>query len=102
MSDRWPGTRLIGHRASVITYRSDKGAGEILRRPGSLFGWLAPDYPEDLFFVSPDEILLLATVSHEREGWILSPKLARAVGHKVTLERQERVAGDEELFESAV
>jgi hypothetical protein len=101
-ADRWPGTVLIGHDASVITYRVDAAALGVLARPGSLFGWLAPDYPEDLSFSSTGGSLQLVTVSHENEGWILSTQLARTVGQLVTLELEERRAGDEEYFEAAV
>jgi hypothetical protein len=101
-ADRWPGTALLGHRASVITYRGDAAATAVLERPGSLFAWLAPDYPEDLFFAGRDGTLQVVTVSHEKLGWILSPQLARSVGQRVTLELEERRPGDEEYFEAAV
>lgn len=99
---RWPGTQLIGHRALIITYRSEASAFEVLRRPRSLFGWRAPDFPEDLWFTSDSGQLLLATVAHESHGWIFSKSIAKAIGQRVTLKLESRTAGDEQYFELAV
>jgi hypothetical protein len=77
--DRWPGTILIGHNASVVTYGVADEALPVLLKPGSLFSWRSPAYPEDLSFAGADGGVCLATVSHEREGWIFSRSLARAV-----------------------
>lgn len=68
----WPGTRVFdtkGPIASIISYRLDSGSRDVLARPGSLFGWLAPTYPEDLAFYRRDGPLAFATVSHERMAW---------------------------------
>lgn len=101
-TDRWPGTELIGHRALVIIYRSDPAALEVLRRPRSLFRWLAPEYPEDLWFASSSGELLLATVAHESMGWIFSPALAQTIGQRITLALESRRPGDEQYFELTV
>ena len=89
-------------QTSVVSYRNDRSVSDVLRRPRSLFGWLAPDYPEDICFASNDGKLHLVTVSHEKDGWILSSQIARAVGQRVTLALEERTPGDEEYFEAAV
>jgi hypothetical protein len=87
--NRWPGTILLGHGqcASIVTYRAAPEALPTLLEPGSLFAWRSPAYPEDLSF-GTDRTVCLATVSHEANAWILSPSLASAVGHKVTLVRE--------------
>jgi len=100
--DRWPGTRLVGHRASVLTYRCDPAARCVLTRPGSLFSWHAPSYPEDLWFVAEANSLLLASVAHQRQAWVFSKPLARVLGQRITLELEPREAGDAKYFELAV
>ena len=47
-SSRWPGNIMFGHKGDVITYRFGERALTVLERPGSLFGWLQPTFPEDL------------------------------------------------------
>jgi hypothetical protein len=97
--DRWPGTILIGHVASVITYRADPSALPTLLEPGSLLSWRAPKYPEDLSFSTDTGELALVTVAHEGDAWILSSSLARAVGRKMTLAREPLRPEDEQYFE---
>ena len=97
-SDRWPGTSLVGRRASVIIYRAAPTALDTLLKPGSLFAWRSPAYPEDLSFTAADGAVCLATVAHEGEGWILSRSLASAVGDKVTLVRETLPASHEPYF----
>src|SRR5436190_15320726 len=54
-SSKWPGNVMFGHKGDVITYRFDRKAIDVLERPGSLFGWLQPAYPEDLAFFDSDQ-----------------------------------------------
>jgi hypothetical protein len=75
-SSRWPGTIMFGHKGDVITYRFDEQALAVLERPGSLFGWLQPTFPEDLAFFGADQRCAFASVSHEREAWILDVEFA--------------------------
>ena len=97
--DRWPGTILVGHYASVVTYRADRQALPTLLEPGSLFAWRSPAYPEDLFFSNDSGAVCLATVSHESQAWILSPSLATAVEKKVRLLSETIDPEDEQYFE---
>ena len=99
--DRWPGTVLVGHYASVITYRASPAALATLLEPGSLFAWRAPAYPEDLSFSSDRNRVCFATISHEATAWILSESLAAAVGGRVTLVAETLDPGDEEYFKPA-
>lgn len=98
--DRWPGTRLVGIRncAAVVTYRAAPEALPTLLEPGSLFAWRSPAYPEDLSFSRGPGAVCLATVSHEANGWILSPSLAAAIGQKVTLALETLDPRDELYF----
>lgn len=98
--DRWPGTILVGHYASVVTYRTAPEALPTLLEPGSLFAWRSPAYPEDLSFSTDAGAVCLATVSHEGDGWVLSPSLAAAIGDKVPLVPETMDARDEQYFKS--
>jgi hypothetical protein len=71
---RWPGTLLLkgAGTATVVLYRCSDRATEVLHKPRRLFGWLTPNYPEDLAFYGSDGSCALATVSHEREAFVLS------------------------------
>ena len=100
--DRWPGTVLVGHYASVITYRASPEALATLLEPGSLFAWRSPAYPEDLSFSSDRNSVCLATVSHEATGWILSRSLASAIGSEVTLVAETIDPRDEEYFQADI
>ena len=84
--DRWPGTRLFGSQATVSTFRRDASALPHLESVGSLYGWHQPDTPEDLFFAAKDGTLELVTISHERQGWILSKDLAQTMDPWIHLE----------------
>jgi hypothetical protein len=98
--DRWPGTILLGHYASVITYRAAPEALPTLLRPDSLFAWRAPAYPEDLSFCTDQDRVVLATVTHESRAWILSSTLASAIGQLVTLIPETLQPGDEKYFQA--
>ncbi len=88
-SDRWPGTRLFGYFALVVTYRVSEEARSTLLAPGSLFSWRSPGWPEDLAFYSRDRRCSLASIAHEHEAWLPSRALARRMGQLVTLERED-------------
>lgn len=98
--DRWPGTMLVGHYASVLTYRASPEALPTLLEPGSLFAWRSPAYPEDLSFTTAPGTVSLATVSHEGDAWILSPPLAATIGKQLTLVPEILDPGDEQYFKA--
>jgi hypothetical protein len=89
---------LVGHYASVVTYRAAPEALPALLEPGSLFAWRSPAFPEDLSFSTEAGAVCLATVSHEAKAWILSPSLAAAIGKSVTLTPETLDARDEQFF----
>jgi hypothetical protein len=97
-TDHWPGTQLIGHFAKVDTYRCDLDALPILLRPGSLFSWLQPKYPEDLHFTSAPRLPSLITSAHEKDGWIANPKVARDVSQLVSLKKETFESKHREIF----
>ena len=74
-ASHWPGTYICRTantpKATIISYRLDKGSREVLARPGSLFAWLAPAFPEDLAFYQQDGRLAFATCTHERMVWAI-------------------------------
>jgi len=97
-TNRWPGTQLMRHHAIVETYHCDALALPILRRPGSLFSWVQPKYPEDLHFLSRTGEASVITVAHEHEAWIASRRVARIVSQVIALEKEDVEDTYREIF----
>jgi len=72
MTSTWPGTEIFGATANVCYYRLNSETAHILKRAESLYQWEAPDFPEDLAFYVENGNIWLATVAHERMGWLYS------------------------------
>jgi hypothetical protein len=66
----WPGTALIGHSATVRTYRISADSARALATVGGLFGWQSPALPEDLAFYGPDGRCWLGSIAHERDAFV--------------------------------
>jgi hypothetical protein len=69
-ASQWPGTELIGHKATVRFFRFDAGLVEVLNQAPGLFSWIKPNRPEDLAVYLENGKVLLASVAHERRWWI--------------------------------
>jgi hypothetical protein len=76
---RWPGNEMIGHKGLVITYRLEPAVLNLQKRPGSLFKWLAPRYPEDLAFFTGHGECAVVSVTHEKDVWILDLEFGRSL-----------------------
>ena len=72
----WPGTQLSGASATIVTYSLNHDSVKVLQKPGSLFSWISPQYPEDLAFYGKDGRCGFASVAHEGLAWILDLKFA--------------------------
>jgi hypothetical protein len=88
-SSRWPGNIMYGHKGDVIFYRCDPLALQVLERPGSLFSWLQPDFPEDLAFFGPDKRCAFVSVTHERDAWILDLEFGRSLPKHICLAEEK-------------
>ncbi len=66
----WPGMRLLGHQATIRHYRLNADAIRVLGRAWRLYGWRAPDFPEDLAFYTIDGAVWLGSIARERCAWI--------------------------------
>ena len=75
----WPGTSLLGSFATVYHFRTDPSLAPVLARPGSLYSWIAPQYPEDLAFYGVSGECTFGSISHEREVWVSDVALADAL-----------------------
>ena len=75
----WPGTQLFGASETIITYGLNAETARVLSRPGSLFGWLGPKFPEDLAFYLKNGRCGFASVAHEGLAWILDAGFAAAL-----------------------
>ncbi len=76
---------MFGHKGDVIFYRFDPQTLQVLERPGSLLSWLQPDFPEDLAFFGNDRQCSFASVTHERDVWILDLEFGRSLPKRIRL-----------------
>jgi hypothetical protein len=89
-ADRWPGTVTFAREKPLVAhFRSSPDALEPLCRPGRLFSWLAPAYPEDPAFYDRAGTALFATTAHESESWALHRKVVRALADLVRFEIED-------------
>ena len=77
-TSEWPGTKLIGHEAMVRRYKVADEAVKLLHVAGTLYSWLQPKLPEDLAFYTSEDIVWLASISHEGQSWICDKSLRPA------------------------
>jgi hypothetical protein len=96
----WPGIRYSTSKpcASVILYKTDPRQIEILKRPGGLFGWVPPKFPEDIGFYDKAGDCYFATVSHEREGWLLNADLVSACPVRLAVTEERWSEADMQLL----
>ncbi|MBN8730015.1 MAG: hypothetical protein J0L64_05690 [Acidobacteria bacterium] len=65
----WPGTLLLGHSARLYVFDvKPESIGILCDAVAGLFGWLAPEEPEDLAFYRSDGGLLLESIAHEADA----------------------------------
>ncbi len=69
-TESWPGTRLLGHKATVNLYRVSPSALKVLAAPGRLFGWRVPNNPEDLAFYAAPGRPWLGSIAHEQDAFV--------------------------------
>lgn len=69
-TERWPGTELVGHQATVRRFRLTSEVGEVLKQVRGLYDWLDPVLPEDLAFYTSDGRVWLASSAHERFAFV--------------------------------
>ena len=100
----WPGIRYSSSKpiATVIFYKTDPQQIEMLERPKSLFGWMAPKWPEDVGFYAEDRSCAFATVSHERGGWLFDVSVAAMLPASIGLAEETWIDKDFEIFDSPV
>jgi len=69
---KWAGTELYKDTVYVYHYSTDTQAREIIKEvSSSLYGWVHPDFPEDLCFYKNGKPWLINT-AHERQSHILT------------------------------
>jgi hypothetical protein len=69
-TSEWPGTKLIGHLATVRTYRFSPASARELAIADGLFAWQSPARPEDLAFYTSDGRCWFGSVAHERDAFV--------------------------------
>lgn len=67
----WPGTRLLGHTATVYIFALTSHCLDVLVcRADRLYQWQQPTLPEDLCFLRNEMDPVLTTIAHERDAWL--------------------------------
>lgn len=62
----WPGTRLLGRKATVFAFHlNERSASKLVRWSSRFSEWCAPERPEDLAFLRKDESVWLGSIAHE-------------------------------------
>jgi len=74
-SSEWPGTKLIGHEATIYVLHYNKETITILKKyTNSLFEWIQPNLPEDICFLDENENAILITITHEKDAFVEANK----------------------------
>ena len=100
----WPGTFISANapQATLISYRLDAAARQILARPESLFAWQAPAYPEDLAFYLRDGRLGFATCTQDHLAWALDLTFGAFLREHLKFTRERVAAAGFAGFDYAV
>lgn len=70
-SNEWPGTKLIGNKATIYLLHYNVETITIIKKyTNRLFDWKYPNLPEDICFLDKNENVILATISHENDAFI--------------------------------
>jgi hypothetical protein len=71
-SREWPGTILYEDEAAVYWHHVTPGLQQCMKELAShLFEWVHPDAPEDPCFFRDDGQVVLVTISHERDAYLM-------------------------------
>ncbi len=70
VTDKWPGTQLLGSQATVRVYKLAPAVMDVLLSGKRLYAWLAPDLSEDLAFYTSSGDCWLGSIAHERDSFV--------------------------------
>ncbi len=70
VTDKWPGTQLLGSHATVRVYKLAPAVMVVLLSSKRLYAWLAPDLPEDLAFYTSSGDCWLGSIAHEQDSFV--------------------------------
>ncbi len=66
LQSAWPGTQLTSSQERVILFELNPTTLELLQQnSNSIFSWILPDLPEDLFLLREDGTPWMGSVAHE-------------------------------------
>ena len=73
---RWPGTEIFDGRARIVSVNLvEELTAWLVKEAPTPYGWLDPDWPEDVAFLREDGSVLFESVAHERmSGLCLTPR----------------------------
>jgi len=63
---------LIRSKATVHFYELNDQSIQILEQTKRLYGWISPQYPEDLAFYTPAGKCCLGSTAHEEDSYIIA------------------------------
>jgi hypothetical protein len=66
----WPGTRLMHHAATLVTYQICDTSVRVLDEVRGLYDWEAPTRPEDLALYDANGQAWLGSTAHERDAFV--------------------------------
>jgi len=66
----WPGTVTFGEKHAVYFYKTTEENRKLLMMNDSIYSWLNPDFPEDLFFIRRGKTFISST-AHEQLGSVI-------------------------------
>ncbi|MEK6627408.1 MAG: hypothetical protein AABY53_02185 [Bdellovibrionota bacterium] len=66
----WPGTKLIEGQVTQFEYNLTQQNIIKIKDVGGLYNWIAPYFPEDVFFKNEFDQVLLGSISHEKDAWL--------------------------------
>jgi hypothetical protein len=90
-ASHWPGTIIPSKTpaATIVTYELSSITRLFLAKPGALFAWVAPAYPEDLAFYQRDGRLAFATCSQVRIAWAVNLDFGNSLPKHLGFTEQE-------------
>lgn len=74
-TDEWPGTRLLGHEATLRIFRLTAASFSVLADAGRLYAWEAASRPEDLAFWTAAEEPWLGSIAHEKDAFLYADRV---------------------------
>jgi len=75
VSNKWPGTKLTAGQGFVHKYKLEQPFVEKVKKiNGHLYGWLQPNYPEDLCLLTENDEPWFVSITHGKDSYFSLPE----------------------------